>query len=146
LFTINTVMIIVLEVPINGAIERWSHRTSLGTGAVAVALGFGAMALVRGIGGAAACIAVITIGEMILFPALSSFVSEVSPEGRAGEYMGTYSMAFALAYAIGPGLGAWTLTRAGAQVLWPATLVVGLGAAALLAVAGKDPANEAPHH
>ena len=139
----NTVMIIVLEVPINGAIERWSHPTSLATGAVLVGVGFGGLALARGAFGCAACMVALTFGEMVLFPALSSFVSDVSPEGRAGEYMGTYSMAFALAYAIGPGLGAWTLTRAGAHVLWPGVFILALGAAALLAAAAKDPGIEA---
>jgi MFS family permease len=142
LFAINTVMIIILEVPINGAIERWSHPLSLATGTVLIGVGFGGLVLARGVGGCAACFVVLTFGEMILFPAISSVVSDLSPEGRAGEYMGTYSMAFALAYSIGPGLGAWTLTRAGAHVLWPGVFVLALGAAAVLAAAAREPRNE----
>ncbi len=143
LFAINTVMIIVLEVPINGAIERWSHPMSLATGTLLVGAGFGGLVLARGFGGCAACIAALTFGEMILFPAISSFVSDVSPEGRAGEYMGTYSMAFALAYAIGPGLGAWVLTRAGAAVLWPAVVALASGGAARRAAAARAPTKQA---
>jgi MFS family permease len=145
LFAINTVMILILEVPINGATERWSHARSLAAGALLVGAGFGGLAFATSAAGCAACIVAITFGEMILFPALSAFVADVSPEGRAGEYMGTYSMAFALAYAIGPGLGAWVLTRAGGHVLWPAVLGLALAAAALLAAAARTSRFAAPN-
>jgi hypothetical protein len=60
--------------------------------------------------------------------------------------MGTYSMAFALAYAIGPGAGTFVLERAGSLVLWPAATGVAIVAAVLFASAAKTPANEPKSH
>lgn len=45
LFLINTVLIVLLEVPLNLAMAGWSHRSSLVLGCILCGAGFGAMAL-----------------------------------------------------------------------------------------------------
>ncbi|HVY48652.1 MAG TPA: MFS transporter [Minicystis sp.] len=137
LFAINTVGILLFEVPLNGALAGVANGRVLTAGALVCGAGFGAFALVHGALGAAACIAVVTVGEMLLFPGMSTLVADLSPEGRAGEYMGAYSMAFALAYAIGPAVGAEVLARFGALVLWPGVAATAVVATLLFASATR---------
>jgi len=131
-FTINTLMIVVLEVPLNIAMAHWPHRRQLPLGAALVGLGFGAMALTSGPTGLAGTIVIWTFGEMILLPGMAAYVADIAPESRSGEYMGLYTMTFGLALVLAPPIGTVLLERYGGGVLWPTMLVLGLVSAALL--------------
>src|SRR4029079_17928368 len=87
LFTINTWLIVLLEVPLNTATAHWPHRRSLALGALLFGAGFGSMALATGPLSLAATVVVWTFGEMILFPGASAYVADISPPARRGEYM-----------------------------------------------------------
>jgi predicted MFS family arabinose efflux permease len=132
MFTINTMLIIFLEVPLNGAISEWSYRRTLGLGALLVGTGFGALALARGPVGAAATVVIWTFGEMILLPGSAAFVADVAPESRRGEYLGIYSMSFSGAFAVAPWLGARVMEGFGARAVWICAFACGLLSVALI--------------
>jgi MFS family permease len=132
LLTVNTVAIILLEVPLNTMMALWSHRWSLVLGASLTGIGFGALAIAGGIPAIAATVLVWTFGEMILMPGSTAYVAEIAPADRRGEYMGLYTMSFSVAFAIGPLLGAASLARFGGTALWVGTLVFGLISATLM--------------
>lgn len=138
LFTLNTVLIILVEVPLNLATAHWPHRRALVLGALLFAAGFGALAFATGPISVAATVVIWTFGEMILFPVAASYVSELAPPTRRGEYMGAYWMVFALAMMIGPLAGTLFMARYGARALWLATLGVGLFAAAITYVTVEE--------
>ena len=148
LFTLNTVLIILLEVPLNLKTAHWPHRRTLGIGAFLVGAGFGAMALCRGPLGTALTVVIWTFGEMMLLPGSSAYVADISPAERRGSYMGLYTMSFSAAFTIGPGLGVALLERFGARVLWVAAFALGCLSTAMLgrvpAVAWAAPAEAAP--
>jgi len=125
LFTLNTAIIILLEVPLNLAMQRWSHARALPLGALLAAAGFGGLGLVRGAWGAAATVVVWTFGEMILFPGASAYVAEIAPAKRRGAYMGAYTMSFGLAFVIAPWLGTHVLERWGGGALWATMAALG---------------------
>jgi len=131
MFTINTVLIVLFEVQLNLKTSHWPHRRSLFLGGLFIAVGFGAMAFCRTGPAIAGTVVIWTIGEMILLPSMSNVVAELAPADRRGEYMGLYSMAWGIAFAIGPWLGTFTLERFGRVTLWGGAFVV----AALAAVA-----------
>lgn len=133
MFTINTVLIVLFEVRLNLATSHWSHGRSLATGGLFLAVGFGAMALFTSASGVALTVVVWTIGEMILLPSMSNFVADIAPADRRGEYMGLYSMAWGIAFAIGPWLGTLVLERYGRVALWSGCFVAAALAAAALA-------------
>jgi predicted MFS family arabinose efflux permease len=133
LFAINTVLIVLLEVPLNLATSHWPHRLSLVVGALLTAVGFGALGFATGVWSAAATVVVWTFGEMILFPSMSSYVADAAPAERRGEYMGAYSMAFGIGFTAGPGLGTLAMERFGPFALWMGIATIGLGAAWLMA-------------
>jgi len=136
IFTLNTLMIVALEVPLNSAMENWPHGRSLALGALLYAIGFGSYALVTRTAGVYAAVAIWTFGEMVLMPASSAYAAEIAPKERRGEYMGLYTMSFSVAFATGPWMGATTLERWGPQVVWGAAFVFGTVSAILMSRIG----------
>ncbi len=133
LFSLNTLLIVFLEVPLNSATSHWPHRTTLALGALLSGIGFGAMALTGNIWTVAATVVVWTFGEMLFFPAVAAYTTDIAPERRRGEYMGLSQMTFGLAFMLGPWAGTAILERFGGRTVWAATLLLGILAAVLLA-------------
>jgi MFS family permease len=142
LFSINTILIVVLEVPLIGRTAHWSHRRTLIFGALLSGAGFGAMALASGIGFVAATVVIWTFGEMLFFPGSAALSTDLAPADRQGEYGGLYLATFSVAFAIGPWAGTAVLDRFGGRVLWGATFVLGLVSVAMLSRL-KEPASHA---
>jgi MFS family permease len=140
-FTLNTLMIVALELPLNNAMAQWSHRRTLTLGAFLYAIGFGSFALASGPKGVFAAVAVWTFGEMILMPGSAAYAAEIAPTGRRGEYMGLYTMSFSFAFSLGPWLGAMLLERLGPQALWGAALVSGCVSTLLMSRIGLKKSN-----
>ncbi|NMB81081.1 MAG: MFS transporter [Ignavibacteria bacterium] len=126
LSAINTVIIIFVEVPLNNAMAHWDDRKALALGAILCGIGFGLMALWENIYFIAFTIVIWTFGEMIFFPASTSFTSSISPENRRGEYMGYFQMTFSIALMLGPWLGTEILDLFGANTLWIFTFIFSL--------------------
>jgi MFS family permease len=137
-FTLNTLMIVVLELPLNNAMAQWSHRRTLTLGAFLYAIGFGSFALAKGPIGIFAAVVVWTFGEMILMPGSAAYAAEIAPTGRRGEYMGLYTMSFSFAFSLGPWLGAMLLERHGPQALWGTALVSGCISTLLMSRIGLE--------
>jgi predicted MFS family arabinose efflux permease len=126
IITINTAIILALEVPLNGAMAHWRNGKALSLGALLVAIGFGALAFATGFWSAAAAVVVWTFGEMVLLPSSAACVADLSPQSRRGEYMGLYQASFSLALISGPWLGTKILEVWGSQALWGAAFLVGM--------------------
>jgi MFS family permease len=124
LSAINTVIIIFVEIPLNNAMALWDDRKALALGAILCGIGFGLMALWENIFFIAFTIVIWTFGEMIFFPASTSFISSISPENRRGEYMGYFQMTFSLALIVGPWFGIKILDLFGSQILWIASFLL----------------------
>ncbi len=125
LMAVNTVLIIIVEVPLNNAMAHWDDRKSLALGAFFCAIGFGAMAFSENIVLIIATIIVWTFGEMIFFPSSTSYTAILSPEHRRGEYMGYFQMTFSFSLMVGPWLGALVLDYFNSSVLWGGSFVFG---------------------
>ncbi|MDP2305132.1 MAG: MFS transporter [Pseudomonadota bacterium] len=132
LFTINTVLIVALEVPLTAAIARWDPHRTLALGAFLYALGFGALGLVHDVWGVIASVVVWSFGEMVFSPTSTAYVAEVAPEGQRGQYMGLYTSGYALAFMLAPLLGMLSLEHLGAGPHWALVFVAGSVATAIL--------------
>jgi MFS family permease len=132
LFTINTLMIVFMEVPLNAATANWPHRWGLALGAFLFALGSGLFGLANGPQLIILGIVVWTFGEMMLFPQASAYVADIAPPRRLGSYMGAYSMAFGVAFAVAPWAGTVIFARFGSGILWSSVFLVGVLAAVMM--------------
>jgi MFS family permease len=136
-FTLNTLLIVALEVPLNTAMAHWSHRRALTLGALLYAIGFGSFAFATRPAQVFASVAVWTFGEMILLPGSAAYAAEIAPPGQRGEYMGLYTMSFNLGFSVGPFLGAELLQHRGPHGLWGAAFVSGCISALMMSRIGS---------
>jgi predicted MFS family arabinose efflux permease len=132
LFTLNCLLIVLLEVPINIATAHWPHRRTLALGAFLFGVGFGALAFAWDFWSAAVTVIIWTFGEMFFFPGMAAYLTDIAPTSRRGEYMGLSQMIMGLAFMIGPWAGMLVLDRYGPTALWLSTFALGLGAAVLM--------------
>lgn len=132
MISINTLLIIFIEVPLNDAMRNWADWKALMLGALFSGFGFGLLSVFHTIYGIIISIVFWTFGEMIFFPAANDYVSEISPEKRRGEYMGYFQMTFSFAFIIGPWMGTEVLENFGSFTLWVGCLVFGLISALMM--------------
>jgi MFS family permease len=143
LFTINTLLIVALEVPITTATAHWPNRRSLVIGCLLFAIGFGALAVIGSAEGVLATVVVWTFGEMMLFPAMAAHLGAIAPENRRGVYMGAYTMSMSVALTIGPPLGTQILGALGSIAVWTTMFALGVLSALLMVYSAPDPQHHA---
>jgi MFS family permease len=102
LMAINTVMIILIEVPLNDAMRMWPDWKSLMLGAILTGIGFGITIFAFNTYILIFSIVLWTFGEMIFFPSAGNCVAENSPANMRGEYMVYFQMTFSFSFMIGP--------------------------------------------
>jgi MFS family permease len=142
LFTINTVLIVLLEIPLTAAIAHWDTRRTLALGALLVAAGFGLLGLAHDVWGVAATVLVWTLGEMLYSPSSSAYAAELAPPNQRGAYLGLYTAAWSIAFTLAPALGTRGLEQLGA-LHWAVVFAVGaVGTGLMLAGAQPRPATE----
>jgi MFS family permease len=134
MFTINTILLVLLEVPVNLAISHWSERKTLTLGSFLVAAGYGAMAFSHNAWQIAITVVIWTFGEMLLLPGLPASIAHLAPQERQGEYMGFYTMTFSLSFMIGPWIGTQLLAHFGPVALWTSMFGIGLISTMLFAL------------
>ena len=124
LFTVNTLLIVALEVALNLGLAHWPHGRQLLAGSLCLAAGFGLTAWATAPTTLILTTVVWTFGEMILFPAMSDAVATLAPPDRRGEYMGLLSLCFAAALALGPWLGVVAYAQVGPRWVWLASFPI----------------------
>jgi MFS family permease len=132
LMAINTVMIILIEVPLNDAMRMWPDWKALMLGAILTGIGFGITIFGFNTHILIFSIVLWTFGEMIFFPSAGNYVAENSPDNMRGEYMGYFQMTFRFSFMIGPLLGTIVLEEFGAIVVWAGTFILGMITAAMM--------------
>jgi MFS family permease len=137
---INTVLIIIVEVPLNNWMNDTPYRKSLIIGALLAGIGFGGFAISTTVVPLVIAIVVFTFGEMIFFPITAAYTSEIAPADRRGEYMGYYQMTFSFAFSAGPWLGTVVYQNYGSVILWSGALIFGLITAVLMFFVKSNPA------
>ena len=130
MFTLNTVMIVAMEIPLTRLLQPWRPHRTLALGAALTAVGFGALGLVSTVGGVMLTVVLWTFGEMVASSISSAYVAELAPEEERGSYMGLYVAAFSIGFAVAPVVGMWSLDQLG-RLHWAAMAAVGMVAAGI---------------
>jgi predicted MFS family arabinose efflux permease len=144
MFTVNTALIVIFEIPLNIATAHRPHRQMLAIGSLFVGTGFGSMMFATSFITVAASVAVWTVGEMIVLPGAAAYMADIAPSDRRGEYMGLYQMMTSLSLAVSAWLGTALLEQFGATLLWSATFGAGCASALLLSRIRVPAATELP--
>lgn len=126
LIAVNTVLIILIELPLNASMTNWKDENSLYLGALLTGIGFGALAFADSFLLLISSIVVWTFGEMIFFPGAAAMASEIAPPKRRGEYMGFYQMVFSLSFMLAPYVGTLIYDAFSPRILWIAAFFFSL--------------------
>lgn len=130
LLPINALMVLVLQVPLTLYLQKCRERLSMSLGAFLIGAGFGCFVFPTTYLGAAFCVVVWTVGQMILLSGSEIYVSKIAGAKR-GQYMGFYQMAINFAAFVGPGLGSILLGQSVA-LLWVTMFTLGSLSAVIL--------------
>lgn len=125
-FTLNTLVIVVFQMPIVRAVERFDSLKVVGVGAFLLCGGFGLLPLASTMGPIGITVLVWTAGEMLTMPLLEGFVANRSPVESRGQYMGLFSAAFSLAFVLAPFGGTWVYEVWGYQMVWLLCGIIGV--------------------
>ena len=118
LFTVNTLMIVFFELPVNIATLSWTPKRSLTVGSLFLGLGFGCMVFASLPWHVLFLTVLWSIGEMILFPAANSYIAEIAPETSRGNYMSIFTTSLNVGLLLGPWSGAMLMHHFTSRGLW----------------------------
>ncbi|NUN50884.1 MAG: MFS transporter [Candidatus Brocadiae bacterium] len=111
LFSINGALVVLLQFPASRWMGRVGLVPALVLGSLCYGLGYGGYAFSSGLGQFALCIAVVTVGEVLVAPGQISLASELSPAGERGHYLGVQGLVSNLGWCLGPWIGGQILDR-----------------------------------
>jgi len=132
----NGLMIVFLEIPITNWTRYQNPKMMIGVGNALVGLGLALLAISGSLTMLVASIIVLTFGEMIASPVVSTYVAELAPEEMRGRYMGVMAFCWSVAIGAGPALGLKIFSYS-PELLWLLCGVAGLISAAIVMV-GKS--------
>jgi len=140
IYTLNGGLVLLLQMPAIGLIDRLGHHRSLVIGALLYIVAFVSIGAAAGWWGMALAVAILTTGEVVLAPAQQAVVAGVQDPSRMGRAFGLLGLLQMLGVAIAPILGgiAYDHLQHDGQLLWavlallPALLTVGFAVLARL--------------
>lgn len=121
---VNTLMIVFFEMPLIHWLSRFAPGRVVAWGALFFGASFPLLPLGRNFGFAALCMAVLTVGEMLTLPMLATLISNRAPASSMGRFQGMFSLAFTVAFVVGPLLGTWVYGTWSGETLWMAVGVL----------------------
>jgi predicted MFS family arabinose efflux permease len=120
ILALNGMLIVLFEMPLVYRLENKIPKLlliALGSGL----LGISFLILIPGFTGwwvAVFSLIILTLGEIFNMPFANSFAMNQASEGRRGQYMALYAMAYSLAHIIAPGMGSFFIENYGYSSLW----------------------------
>ncbi|MFD5626715.1 MDR family MFS transporter [Streptomyces sp. NPDC127072] len=142
LFALSSLLVVTAQLPVTRwAADRLDLRRCVAAGLLLIAAGFAVVALARpaawtgtaGLLPAAAFVVLLTLGQMLVAPAVRAWVPDLADEGRLGLYTGALSSVSGLIVLAGSaGAGSLLDTGLPPALPWLALAVVPLASIALL--------------
>lgn len=127
LFSVNTLIIVALEMILLDKVRGFSLLRTIGWGCLLACFGFGLLPLGTAYWFCILSMVVITFGEMFMFPVASGYVANRSKNRDQGKYMSSYAMMYSIAGIIAPALGT-TIYEYNPHLLWLVSFGIGLAA------------------
>jgi MFS family permease len=131
LFLMNTLIVILLQVPVAARVDRGNTGLLLAGAALMWALAFTIMLLTPALGLAAVGVFIcFTAGELIFMPASSILAVRLAPKHLRGRYFSLLSITWGASFAIATLSAGAVLDTAQPMLLWPVMVAVMLACAA----------------
>jgi len=126
LLTINCILLVIFEMPVIHRLEKWHPLRSVLLGIVFLFSGFFLIPFGRSYGYTVMTVVLWTLGEMLVFPLIATFISNRAGDSNRGQYMGLFTLTFSICFILGPVLGSWAYENIGPRWMWMSTGFLGL--------------------
>ncbi len=114
----NALFVILLQVPLSRLVANIRLERVLAAGMIAYAIGFGSMGLWHQVWPFALSVLVITIGENLVNPSVTTWATLVSSPDHRGQALSLVSLANQVGSGAGPLAGGFALDQGGVWGLW----------------------------
>lgn len=118
LMAMNAILVVVIEMPLLHRLQGLMPLRVIAVGAMLLLAGFGLIPFGAGFAFAAFTVFIWSMGEILQFPMIASYVASRANSRTRGKYMGLFTFAFSTAFVIGPLLGTWLYDHVGEDALW----------------------------
>lgn len=146
LWTVNAVLIVVFQ-PVLTMLDDWLTKHLKGRMYVGFALFAGSFMILltaRHYAYFIAAMTVLTLGEIIALPAVSTFVDTYAPESQKGRYQGLVQSCASFGRAVGPLAGALLIESFSYRLLFISATVVIMASVALFALSNLRARRQSP--
>jgi MFS family permease len=133
MFAINGLMVIFIQFAVTRMSEKYRLTSSMGFGVLLYAIGFIMVSFSSGFLMIAACMVVITMGELFFIPPSISLSTNMASIEKRGRYQGFFGLASNMGFAVGPLIGGLLLDYFRGN---PGNTWLVIGAAGLACAAG----------
>jgi MFS family permease len=130
LFTLNGVLVVLIQLPAVRYIRHVGTRGALLLGSLGYAVAYSGCAVATTYLPLLACVALITLSEIVAVPAQQAMVTELAPPDKVAAFAGMFGFAQGVAQTAGPVLGTCLLEFVSPSGAW--LLLASLGAFAAL--------------
>ena len=138
--TTNALMVVFLQVFVTRITKRNRPLPVIVIGAIFYAFGVGSVAFGHSFIGFWVSMIIMTTGELILMPTVSTYVAALAPPDMRGRYMSVAGLTWSAAAGIGPLIGGFLNDNVAPVATWYGGFVVGiLGILVFLILSRKQP-------
>jgi MFS family permease len=151
ILTTNAAMVVLFQFATTRITQRYHHLPVLAVGSLFYALGVGSVAWGWNFPSFLASMVILTIGEMIMIPTSTALTANLAPPDMRGRYMSVYSIAWGVAFGIGPVVGGILNDMVAPVAIWYGGCVMASAAAlgfmlVAMAIRSRNAAAAVPPH
>ena len=120
LWTLNGIFVVTLQPLLNWVIQTWiqSFKRQFYVGSILLAIGFSILIVKPPYEFYIVGMLILTLGEMLILPAIPAAAAELAPQGKKGAYQGIVGGATSGGRMIGPLLGGMMYDFGGGSSVW----------------------------
>jgi MFS family permease len=126
--TTNALMVVFFQVFITRITRKYPPLPIMALGSLLYAIGVGSVALGASFIAFWASMVIMTLGELVLMPTVSTYVAHLAPADMRGRYMSISGLTWNAAYGIAPLTGGYLSDNIAPRAIWVGGLVTGLAA------------------
>jgi MFS family permease len=142
LFTLNGILVVLVQLPAVRFIRRVGTMSALIIGSFGYFVSYLGCCMAIGYFSLLACVALITLCEIMALPAQQTAVTDMAPPNGVSQYAGVYGLVQGAAQTVGPIFGTSLIEFVSARGAWIILAVLGLAAAFGYSTVGRRPVRE----
>jgi predicted MFS family arabinose efflux permease len=140
LIGLNGLLVLMLELPITGAVSRYRQEYVLAIGNLLIGAGLALTGFMTGMVLLSATVLIWTLGEMMTSSVAAAYLGSLTPPRMTGRYQGLYGAAYTIGTGAGPLIGGAVYTI-GPSALWALIAAAGVLSAYLCLPRRRTPST-----